>query len=566
MIDLLAGNSSIGHVELLKNKLVSRYRNKQWSTSISSGKRLELFIRLALVKKAKMNENDKATNQFLRNSLHGLVDDILQRKELIEVENLFSKRKGDVERLLVEGAPGIGKTMLAQYVSRKWADGELLKEYDLVIFVQLRRLQVLHRDGDINIQDLVTLYLSGDKGRKVAEELAYNGCKDTLLILDGWDELAPNLRCEFSYLHDIVSGNSADFENASVMVTSRITVSSTLRTYVDKHVEILGFDTKQVQEYVSSCIPQQKAEVVFSHFKKFPNIQALSHIPFILSIICSVLRDSNSLPPTLTPLYDLYIRKIIVTNLNKCGEYDKLTGLSSLKELPPQAMEVVQSLSKLAWKGLLEECLVFTKSDLEYVGVSIESSAAFDAFGLLTSFCYDDGAGQTHYYKVYQFCHLTVQEYLAAFYLSELDHKIVLDLLEKHRLNPKFREVWKFFSGLTKLSEVYSYVRNAIISKTRITNNKDVVFLLHCVYEANDPSVCLAAAAHLQRELHLDNLSLNPTDCLCLAYTLAHAGGKWIVNMRGCNIGSSGLDVLYANLQWQQESSCASSLSFSRFE
>lgn len=522
------------------------------------------------MKKAKINENDKATNQFLRNSLHGLVDDILQKKERIELENLFGKKKGYVEKLLFEGAPGIGKTMLGQYISRKWADGELLREYDLVIFVQLRRFNLkaaLHHDRDINIQDLITLYLSGDKGKAVAEELACNGCENTLLILDGWDELAPHLRCEFTYLHDIVSGNSSDFENASVMVTSRTTVSSTLRTYVDKHVEVLGFDTKQVQEYVSSCIPQQKAEVVLSHFQKFPNIQALSHIPFILSIICSVLRDSSSLPPTLTLLYDLYIRKIIVTNLNKHEQYDKISGLSSLEKLPPEAMKVVRSLSKLAWQGLLKECLVFTESDLKDVGVYIKPEAAFDAFGLLTSFSYDDGAGQSHYYRVYQFCHLTVQEYLAALYLSELDHKTVLDHLEKHRLNPKFREVWKFFSGLTKLSgEHYKDVRDAIISKTKFKNNMDIIFLLHCIYEANDPSVCVDAATHLQRELNLDNLSLNPTDCLCLAYTLPHAGGKWTLNMRGCNIGSCGLDILYSNLQQQKESSCASPLLFSRVE
>ena len=298
---------------MLKDKLVSRYTKKNWSKNVCSGPNteIELFVKLALVRKAKLNEKERATNEFIWSTLHGLLDDIEKKKQLIKLENLFNDEEDTIEKLLVEGSPGIGKTKLACYLSSMWAKGKLLQKYKLVIFVQLRRFQ----KKELCIHDLIKHYLPGEKGKIIAGKLADSGCKNTLLILDGWDELASDLRNELSYFHDIVSGISCEFENASVMVTSRCTVSSKLRRLVDKHVEVLGFDTEQVEKYVSSILPKNKADMVFSHFRKFPNIQALSHIPLTLSIICSILEDTDTLPSTLTPLYDLYTRKILLTNL-----------------------------------------------------------------------------------------------------------------------------------------------------------------------------------------------------------------------------------------------------------
>ena len=498
------------------------------------------------------------TDEFIRNTLHGLVDDILQKKEQLEIQNLFGTKKYQTERILVDGAPGIGKTQLASYLCILWAEGELLNQYEFVIFIQLRRFQAKSADKELGLYDLIKLYLSGEQGKCVAEHLAFNGCANTLLILDGWDELAPDLRSEFSFFHDIVTGDSGDFQNASILVTSRSTVSSSLRSYVNKHVEVIGFNSQQVKEYVSLYVPHNK-DIILSHFKKFPNIQALSHIPLTLNIICSIVQD-NTLPSALTPLYDIYIRKILLTNLKKHRQYQHLTGLPSLEELPAEVLKLVKSLAQVAWRGLTKDYLVFKKSQLEEV-LDMKIHPGFDGYGLLASISYDDGVGDSY---LYQFCHLTIQEYLAAWHIVELGHDKRLALLDKYRLDVKYHVVWKFFSGLTNLCS--KSAQESIVSKTRVKNNIDVVLLLHCIYEASNPNVCAAVAAHLCRELHLDNKPLNAVDCLCLAYTLAHAGGKWTLNMRGCNMGSDGLETLCSNLQRQQELSDATPVSFTRIE
>ena len=147
-----------------------------------------------------------------------------------------------------------------------------------------------------------------------------------------------------------------------------------------------------------------------------------------------------------------------------------------------------------------------------------------------------------------------MQEFLAAKYIVDLKRILEkLKYLSDYRLEPKYQVVWKFFSGITHLSD--KEMRQCIISKTNTNNNKDVMFLLHCVYEAHSVDVCLEAALHLKRKLKLNNHSLNTTDCLCLAYVLAQSGGEWHIKMRGCNMGSIGISMFYSQLIDQQEQS-----------
>ena len=52
------------------------------------------------------------------------------------------KHKGDTEKsypriVLVEGAPGVGKTTFACELCRRWARGELLQHYSLVVLLRM---------------------------------------------------------------------------------------------------------------------------------------------------------------------------------------------------------------------------------------------------------------------------------------------------------------------------------------------------------------------------------------------------------------------------------------------
>ena len=87
--------------------------------------------------------------------------------------------------MLVEGASGVGKSTFAWKCCQKWANGELLQDWSIVIFVQLRNQRV--REAKLlsdfiyypeqAVREKICKYLFTSKGSKV------------LFILDSFDQV-----------------------------------------------------------------------------------------------------------------------------------------------------------------------------------------------------------------------------------------------------------------------------------------------------------------------------------------------------------------------------------------
>ena len=92
----------------------------------------------------------KIDDHFVRETITGKIDDILQRKVPITLEQIFDK--GEHKKTLIEGAPGCGKSTLSLHICHKWIAGCLLKEYSWVILVKLREKEVQNAK---NIADLL---------------------------------------------------------------------------------------------------------------------------------------------------------------------------------------------------------------------------------------------------------------------------------------------------------------------------------------------------------------------------------------------------------------------------
>ena len=491
------------------------------------------FINLALIKKQGASDDDKLRDKFLRDSLHGLVEDIIKKKVQIGMHEIFSYGSDSRKLVLVEGSPGVGKTMLAMKLCQDWAKGEILAEYDMVILVTLRRFR---NRNSLQMKDLISIYSEGEFAENMAQRLLKCGGARTLIILEGWDELPPVLREEMSFFSDLILANK--LPKASIMVTSRPTVSGTLYDYMDeRHIEVLGFKPKQITEYIQCHCSQEKADLICTHLQRFPNLKALAHIPLTLSIICKVIRDEEVLPSTLTELYNKYICQKVYQAVKK-KENESLTGLNSIEELKDEEMKtIIKKLCEVALDGLVDKCYVFNSEDLR---CTVHSS--FDGYGLLNVIHESANAGCK---LLYQFIHLSVQEFLAAYHIQELPNHERLELLKNYREDKQFQNVWKFLAGITKLKN--REFQDTIIYDTN-RSNKSQLFLIHCLYEAHNSEICSIAARELQWTLNLNNMSLNTTDCLCAAYAVTSAGGTWTIDLRACNIGEDGLEIFKQHL------------------
>ena len=151
------------------------------------------FIRLALIKQGRTRRDfsHRAVIELQEDYVRGNYDKILERKTEIELEEIFEPvfHKEGYElplKVLVDGAPGVGKTTLSRKVSQKWAEGEILQRYYLVLLLHLRERnireateidQFFFHDNPVVNSAMIT-FVKTTSGRGI------------LIIFDGFDELS----------------------------------------------------------------------------------------------------------------------------------------------------------------------------------------------------------------------------------------------------------------------------------------------------------------------------------------------------------------------------------------
>jgi predicted ATP-dependent serine protease len=99
------------------------------------------IFNLAIIKKEKIHRA-RVDDEFIHKTIRGQVDDILFEKSPIELKDLFKNITGERKVILIDGAPGSGKSTLTVHICQQWGRGELFSEFNVVIFVQLRDPEV----------------------------------------------------------------------------------------------------------------------------------------------------------------------------------------------------------------------------------------------------------------------------------------------------------------------------------------------------------------------------------------------------------------------------------------
>ena len=274
--------------------------------------------------------------------------------------------------------------------------------------------------------------------------------KDILFLLDGWDELPEKSR-HSSLLTELISGNL--LPDATIVVTSRPSATVSLPyKHVHPRIEILGFTEEQVEEYITKYFqdndnPLQIAQHVLHQLKKSPNLKRLVSIPVNLSIILFIIKQSNEqVPQSYTALYVTFL--LILLNRYQEKNYD-FAKIISLNCLPNCIANMLHKMGGMAYYELLHNRMTFTEEVVQkYCFNSSNIPEDFDGMGLLhvsnRIYC-------THVSKTYQFIHRTLQELLAAWYLSQqsitFQFKQLLHLYGQKRLEM----VWIFYGWINKI-------------------------------------------------------------------------------------------------------------------
>lgn len=397
---------------------------------------------LAMIKGLIVNRG-KIDDRFVRMTITRKVDDILHEKSPIDLKDILATphtKKGKV--VLLEGAPGSGKTTLALHICQKWSKGELFQEYLAVIVVQLRDPVVQCAK---NIGDLLPCTDKSMAKKTVAEIAAIEG-EAILWILDGWDELPVTLQKRSLFKDLIFPPAKSPVSKSTVVVSSRPISATYLQRCISNRVEILGFREKELRLYFEHCLKEEPPTVVedlISKVSENPALESTCYLPLSAAIVAHVYQcNGHSLPNTQYEMFLIMVLNFIFRHIQKQGRHDGLASLESFEDLPDDLTCHFNTICELAYNGIMENTVAFHSKRLPRKFNTLGLLQAVESFGLVGKCIF------------YHFPHLTFQEFLAAYYIANTlkpDEQVLK--FKQLFTSPRFATVIQFYAAMSKLEK-----------------------------------------------------------------------------------------------------------------
>lgn len=498
--------------------------------------KVKKYIKLALIGKDDITpeEADKFTLSTIRGNIH----DITRKKQPMTFEQIAQLEDGSEPKcILIEGAPGIGKSTFSWKLCRKWGKRKILQEYQLLVMLRLR-------DNRVRLAtNILQLFRHPDIGTQeaAAKEIMRRRGKGLLLLLEGFDELPTDLRSEHSLFMRITTG--VELPEATVMITSRPSASdvllATCRNDISQHIEIIGFTPEDVQCYIKSAFEDNPSlqSGLQEYLSCYPHMKSMMYVPLNCAIVTQVYRNSvkdKFIPKTMSDLYTSLVRSLLLRYLHEHPVHGrKVWRLRSFSDLPHDVFLQLRELGRIAYEGIVQgQQVIF--SDLP---------SEFDGLGLMQStneLFVDEGVAVS-----FSFFHLTLQEFMAAFYLSEkpverqIEHFLRYgSKVCKHLLYNHFQVTLQFLAGLRKFADYPPDRIWSILSNSESSSELQITLDgLHWIFEAQDSAICGEALGTAVIRPLLRYRKLSAFDCFVLGYCVSHSNCPWKMYLEDCGVG-----------------------------
>ncbi|XP_058606540.1 NACHT, LRR and PYD domains-containing protein 3-like isoform X2 [Onychostoma macrolepis] len=390
------------------------------------------------------------------------------------------EEKDQIKTVLTKGIAGIGKTVSVQKFILDWAEGKAHQDVDFMFVLPFRELNLI-RDDQYSLHRLL---LNFHPELQDLDSKIYEECK-VVFIFDGLDESRITLMfSDDQKVCDVTETSSVGvlmsklmkgelLPSALIWITSRPAAANQIPSkYINRLTEIQGFTEPQKEEYFRKRISDwRQASRIISHIRRARSLHIMCHIPVFCWISSTVLQKlleedlSAEIPQTLTEMYIHFLLIQINMRNQKYEERDPEKLLQSNRE-------VIVKLAEVAFKQLMKGNVMFYEEDLIESGIDVTDASVYS--GICTEIFKEESVILQR--KIYSFIHLSVQEFLAAFYVIYC--YLMKNMEPLHEFSSyRFKNEYGFGCGISGKVSLYNILTSAVGKALESKNGRLDLFL-----------------------------------------------------------------------------------------
>ena len=464
---------------------------------------------------------------------HGYLDGLSAHGEITEnVSDLFSPFKKSYSFvILIEGSAGIGKSTLCREIALQWANKNILQNMTLLFLLSMNDPKI----KSLTSVELIVEYFFESEilAHKLSEWLIKTKGKYLTIILDEYSE-----DCGNTFItNEIVSRKV--LTECSLVITSCSVPSSHLSKIVTQRVLILGFTKESQNIFIDNVLKgsHSKINCLKDYLVSNPIINNLCNIPLIMNLLHYFDEEGMSKLTTTHSHISLIQKYILMIIKNKSIS-------TSVTKLPHPYDQVIKDLSQFAFVAIqkhpmftVDDILESSDNQFKVYWHGLDFQNKIFELGLLNKICFQAQNGDG---EVYYFCDVTIQEYLAAYYIPLLSDDELLKLLSSTFLNICYLNVWLTYVSLCGCE---NSVFKDFLSNSEVYETSDISMKSTNTREAGGN----LDSTSIGQDIDLKHQKLSHDHLRLLAVLLSRSTNKqWkSLKLSHCDIDNEGCTILF---------------------